>query len=97
MRVIASGEIPSGSVLIIDSLRSLRLDSTDGLYETCSAIHEILAHGVGVVLLDSLCELKPSDDFMESFFRIALYGEAASYREAARARAKLSARARNRA
>ncbi len=40
---------------------------------------EILPHGVEGVLLDSLYELKPTKDFMESIFRISLYGEAASY------------------
>ena len=92
MRVIVEGQIPTGSVLIIDSLRSLRLDSTDGLYGTCRAIQEILAHGVGVVLLDPLSELKPTDDFKESDFWIALCDTA---KRSARARA--SARMRNRA
>ncbi len=90
MRVIVAGQIPPGSVLILDSLRSLRLNSTDGLYGTCRAISYILDHGVSVVVLDPFIEVKPTDDFMESALRIALYSEAASYREEAKLRARKS-------
>ncbi len=95
MRVIVDGQIPTGSVLLIDSLRSLRLDSTDGLYGTCRAIDSLLDLGVRVVLLDPLIEVKPNDDFMESVFRKALYSEAArhdSEKKSARAKASWQAR-----
>lgn len=94
MRMILAGQVPTGSVLIIDSLRTLRLDSTNGLFETCRAIQEILGYGVGVVLLDPLHELKPTDDFLVSAFRTALY--AACFEMAKRRdRARASAQARN--
>jgi hypothetical protein len=96
VRLAQEGKIPTGSVLIVDTLRSLPLDSTYGLYGTCRAIESVLDHGVRVVILDPLIEVKPNDDFMESVLRKALYGEAASCRETAKrsARAKASWQAR---
>lgn len=77
VRLAHDGKVPTGSILIVDSLRSLRLNSTDDLYGTCRAIELLLDHGIGVTLLDPLIEVKQSDDYMESVMRTALYAEAA--------------------
>lgn len=86
MRLTLNGKVPTGSVLIVDSLRSLPLNSTDDLYGTCRAIGLLMDHGIGVVVLDPLIDLKPSDDFMESVLRNALYAEVAERRQRTRKR-----------